>query len=62
MDSNDVIEAAATFPKARIAAIHNEGWAHFKETAADLDQAFAAVGVEGRLIGLGRGVATAITI
>ena len=62
MDSNDVIEAAATFPKARIAAIHNEGWAHFKESPADLDQAFAAVGVTGRLVGLERGVAKVVEI
>jgi len=62
MDSNDVIDAAAAFPKAQIAAIHNEGWAHFKETAADLAQAFAAVGVNGRLVGLERGVAQVVGI
>ena len=62
MDSNDVIEAAATFPKARIVAIHNEGWAHFKETAADLVQAFAAVGVSDRLVGLERGIAHVVEI
>jgi L-ascorbate metabolism protein UlaG (beta-lactamase superfamily) len=62
MDSNDVIETAAAFPNAKIAAIHNEGWAHFKETAADLEQAFAAVGVGERLVGLERGVGKKILI
>lgn len=56
MDTNDVIEAAAAFPKASIAAIHNEGWAHFKESAADIETAFGAVQLSKRLLPLQRGV------
>jgi L-ascorbate metabolism protein UlaG (beta-lactamase superfamily) len=56
MDSNDVIAAAHAFPDAKILAIHNEGWEHFKESAADLAQAFKALGIADRLITPERGV------
>src|SRR5205807_9947824 len=55
MDSNDVIAAAHAFPLAKILAIHNEGWEHFKESAADLVQAMQALGVTDRLVPLERG-------
>ena len=38
-DYNDVIAVAHVFPQAKIVAIHNEGWEHFKESAADLAHA-----------------------
>ncbi len=55
MDGNDVIAVAHAFPAAKIVAIHNEGWEHFKESAADLAEAFAALGIADRLITPDRG-------
>ena len=55
MDSNDVIATAHAFPRAKILAIHNEGWEHFKESAADLGQAMQALGIGDRLLTLERG-------
>lgn len=49
MDSNDVIEAAHAFPGATIIGVHNHGWAHFTESAADLAGAFATLGIANRL-------------
>ena len=49
MDSNDAIETAHAFPDAAIVAVHNHGWAHFKESEADLARAFTALGVAARL-------------
>lgn len=55
MDSNDALEAAHSFPNAAIVAVHNEGWLHFKENAAELAAAFATLGVASRLTALERG-------
>ena len=49
MDANDVIETAHAFPAAAIVAVHNHGWEHFKESAADLAQAFAVLRIADRL-------------
>src|SRR5271154_2580903 len=49
MDSNDVIETADAFPAATIIGVHNHGWAHFTESAADLAGAFATLGIANRL-------------
>jgi L-ascorbate metabolism protein UlaG (beta-lactamase superfamily) len=49
MDGNDAIETAHAFPDARIVAVHNEGWAHFSESQADLVQAFRTLGLADRL-------------
>jgi L-ascorbate metabolism protein UlaG (beta-lactamase superfamily) len=49
MDSNDVIETAHAFPGAMILGVHNHGWAHFTESAADLASAFATLGIASRL-------------
>ncbi len=49
MDSNDAVETAHAFPRARIVAIHNDGWAHFTETQADLASVFATLGLASRL-------------
>lgn len=56
MDSNDALEAANAFPSAAIVAVHNEGWVHFKESAAELAAAFATLGAGARLTTLERGV------
>jgi L-ascorbate metabolism protein UlaG (beta-lactamase superfamily) len=49
MDSNDVIETARAFPGATIVGVHNHGWAHFTESAADLAAAFATLKIVNRL-------------
>ncbi len=56
-DVNDVVAAAHAFSRATIVPIHNEGWAHFKESAGDVAQAFAVLGLDGRLDVLKPGVA-----
>jgi L-ascorbate metabolism protein UlaG (beta-lactamase superfamily) len=56
MDSNDALEAAHAFPNAAIVAVHNEGWVHFKENAAELAHSFETLGVISRLTTLERGV------
>src|SRR5579871_647755 len=55
MDSNDAIATAQAFPEAKIVAVHTEGWEHFKESAADLKQSFAALKLADRLITPERG-------
>jgi L-ascorbate metabolism protein UlaG (beta-lactamase superfamily) len=58
MGSNDALEAANAFPDAAIVAVHNEGWVHLRESAAELAAAFATFGVASRLTPLERGKPT----
>ncbi|BCP55691.1 MBL fold metallo-hydrolase [Kaistia sp. 32K] len=62
MDSNDVIETAHAFPAAKIVAVHTDGWTHFKENAADLAQAFQALGIADRLVSLEPGKPLRLTL
>ncbi|MDB5531638.1 MAG: fold metallo-hydrolase [Devosia sp.] len=55
MGSNDALEAAHAFPDAAIVAVHDEGWVHFKESAAELADSFAKLGAGARLTPLERG-------
>jgi L-ascorbate metabolism protein UlaG (beta-lactamase superfamily) len=55
MGSEDALEAAHAFPNATLVSVHNEGWVHFKETQAQLADAFAKLGVGARLTALERG-------
>jgi L-ascorbate metabolism protein UlaG (beta-lactamase superfamily) len=55
MGSNDALEAANAFPDAAIVAVHNEGWVHFKESAAELAASFVTLGAASRLTPLERG-------
>jgi L-ascorbate metabolism protein UlaG (beta-lactamase superfamily) len=55
MDNNDAIETAHAFSQARIVAVHNDGWAHFTESQADVVKAFGTLGLAGRLETLERG-------
>ncbi|MGY2733540.1 cytochrome oxidase Cu insertion factor (SCO1/SenC/PrrC family) [Sphingomonas sp. UYP23] len=48
----DVLDAAAAFPKARVFVAHNEGWAHFTESADQLEVVAGAFGLENRLASL----------
>jgi hypothetical protein len=55
MDNNDAIETAHAFPQAKIVTVHNEGWAHFTESQADVVKAFGTLGLAARLETLERG-------
>ena len=60
MDVNDAIETAHHFRDATIVPVHCEGWAHFKQTCADLTASFKALGIDNRLRLLPPGVATEV--
>jgi L-ascorbate metabolism protein UlaG (beta-lactamase superfamily) len=49
MGSEDALEAAHAFPHATLLAVHNEGWGHLTESAAELAHVFAAFGLADRL-------------
>ena len=49
MDTNDVIEAAAAFPRALIVPVHHDGWQHFTQSQDDLVKSFQALGMSDRL-------------
>lgn len=55
MDNNDAIETAHAFSNAKIVALHNEGWAHFTVSQADVVRAFGTLGLASRLQTLERG-------
>jgi L-ascorbate metabolism protein UlaG (beta-lactamase superfamily) len=60
MDTNDTIETARAFPDALIVPVHTDGWAHFRQNAADLRVSFDALGFGTRLKLLEPGVRTVI--
>jgi L-ascorbate metabolism protein UlaG (beta-lactamase superfamily) len=62
MDSNDAIETAYAFPRAAIAAVHNRGWTHFKESPSDLAKVFDYLGLGSRLTTLVPGQRTRFEI
>jgi L-ascorbate metabolism protein UlaG (beta-lactamase superfamily) len=43
------VEAARAFAEAAIVPLHFEGWAHFSESRAAVEEAFARAGLGGRL-------------
>jgi L-ascorbate metabolism protein UlaG (beta-lactamase superfamily) len=49
MNANDAIEAARAFSGAPIVPVHTDGWAHFTESADDLEHAFKVLGHAQRL-------------
>ena len=49
MNANDAIEAACAFSGAPIVPLRTEGWAHFTESADDLERAFKVLGHGERL-------------
>ena len=61
MNANDAIGTAHTFPDATIVPIHCAGWAHFTQSAEDIEQSFTALGIASRLRLLEPGVSTTIT-
>src|SRR5579864_3373166 len=62
MDTNDTVETARAFPDAVIVPLHTDGWAHFKQNAADLRASFDTLGFGSRLKILEPGIATEIAI
>lgn len=56
MGVEDALEALRAFPQARFLAVHNEGWAHLRESQRELASALATFGVGDRLLTLERGV------
>lgn len=60
MDTNDTIETARAFADAVIVPVHTDGWAHFRQNAADLRASFDTLGFGPRLRILEPGVATVI--
>jgi L-ascorbate metabolism protein UlaG (beta-lactamase superfamily) len=62
MNTNDAIEAAVAMPDARITAVHNLGWSHYKQNQADLVTAFSAVGLGERFQQLSPGVPVTLEI
>jgi L-ascorbate metabolism protein UlaG (beta-lactamase superfamily) len=62
MDTNDTIETARAFPDAVIVPLHSDGWAHFRQSGADLRASFDTLGFGARLKLLQPGVATTIEV
>ena len=60
MDTNDTIETARAFPDAVIVPLHSDGWAHFRQSSADLRASFDVLGFGARLKLLEPGIATLI--
>ncbi len=48
-DAAGGVEAARAFDGATVVPLHFEGWEHFSESRADIDEAFARAGLEARL-------------
>jgi L-ascorbate metabolism protein UlaG (beta-lactamase superfamily) len=57
MTASEGVFAARVFGHARIVPLHCAGWAHLTESRTDVQQAFAAVGLQNRLCWLEPGVA-----
>jgi L-ascorbate metabolism protein UlaG (beta-lactamase superfamily) len=49
LSARTAVEAAREFGDAPIAPIHQDGWAHFTSSAADVEREFAAAGLLDRL-------------
>jgi L-ascorbate metabolism protein UlaG (beta-lactamase superfamily) len=62
MNTNDAIETTQVFAAAVIVPIHNDSWAHFTESADELEQAFRTLGHGHRLRRLEPGVQTALQL
>jgi L-ascorbate metabolism protein UlaG (beta-lactamase superfamily) len=56
MNANDAIEAACAFAGAPIVPLHTDSWAHFTESAGDLQLAFNALGHGERLRRIKHGI------
>jgi L-ascorbate metabolism protein UlaG (beta-lactamase superfamily) len=55
MGSEDALEAAAAFPNAMLVSVHNEGWAHLRESQDQLADVFAKFNQADRLTRFDKG-------
>lgn len=62
MTAEDAIRLARVWPRAAIIPVHYEGWEHFTEGRADIEDAFEEAGLAERLHWLAPGVETALAI
>lgn len=49
MTAEEGVIAAGAFPNATIVPLHFEGWAHFSESRAEIEEVFRTAGLETRL-------------
>jgi len=61
MSADDAVKAAQAMARATIVPLHYEGWAHFTQSRADLERAFAKAGSSRRLAFPAAGVRTDFT-
>jgi L-ascorbate metabolism protein UlaG (beta-lactamase superfamily) len=59
MTADEAVRAATAMPHAKIVPLHYEGWEHFSEGRAPIEQAFDAAGLSARLEWLVAGQPTA---
>lgn len=62
MGANDAIDAAHAFPQAKLVAVHNDSWAHFKESQDDLAKSLMALGLGERFTALQPGTRQTIQL
>jgi L-ascorbate metabolism protein UlaG (beta-lactamase superfamily) len=62
MNTNDAIETARAFPRATIVPVHQDGWAHFTQSAEDVAASFKTLGIADRLQLIEPGVRTEILL
>jgi len=60
LTSADAVTAARMLGARAVVGVHTEDWAHFSETRADLEAAFAAAGSAGLLVATPRGERVAL--
>jgi L-ascorbate metabolism protein UlaG (beta-lactamase superfamily) len=61
MGSEDALEAAHAFPDAALVSVHNEGWAHLRESQEQLAEVFALFNLSKRLSRFEKGKAMTIS-
>jgi hypothetical protein len=55
MGSEDALEAAHAFPDSALVSVHNEGWAHLRQSQDQLLDVFAKFNLANRLTRFERG-------
>lgn len=62
MTAGEAVLAARLFADAAVVPVHFEGWKHFTQSRADIEAAFAAAGLSGRLTWPVPGEPTSLTL
>jgi len=62
MGSEDALEAAAAFPNATLVSVHNEGWAHLRESQDQLADVFAKFNLADRLTRFEKGAPLTLSL